>query len=225
MLSISQTIINELQRYNVDPLLNLIDEYQQKRLCTFLTFEGERITHINKRFKNNMKRILNQFLIDSVAHMEKRLNTGTPTERMHAKRAHVTVEQLAHIFIPKYFDLRALVRLAKHLSHRIPDYVAFLAMKATENLPFEATQEDASDYFDDWMCSIYLDECSDYNSSYKPFSNFAPNYKNCFTAWIFRCFEDNLTDWLVNAFNALYEEFKTKCPNLFYAFCCTMQQK
>ena len=225
MLSISQPIINELQRYNVDPLLNLIDEYQRTKLLSFLYVEAESITSKHNPFEHNMKAILNKFFDDAIVYIQKQISTGPLSERIKARKAKTSIKHIIHSLVPNYFNLHALARLAKHFSLLVSDQVAFLAMKAIENLPFEATQEDASDYFDRWLCSTYLDECSDYKEDYKPFAQYKRNFKNCFAAWVFRCFEDNLTSWLVAEFDKAFEAFKRDNPNLLYAFLCMIRSR
>ena len=223
MLEIPKTTLSALEGNDTEQLREFLDTYQREHFFSFTTFETNKITDENKPFKHNMKCILNRFLSDAYDYMKNQISTGTYAERRRARRKHVTIDQLANRFIPEYFSIHALVRLARHLSLIVSDEFKFITMHAVENFNELVTFENADEYFDDWTCSIYLTDCSIYDETYEPFSNFPRNYRNCFTAWIFRCFEDNLTKWLTTEFNALVDNFRLKNPNLYNAFFISVQ--
>ena len=223
MLEIPKSVLSALEDYDTEPMRKLLDNYQRAHLFTFLTAEGEMITDENKSFKHNVNRVFQRFLSDAHKHLEKQISTGPFSQRRKARHTRVTIEKLASHLIPNYFDIHALVRLAKSLTLIVPDEIAFLTMHAVEGFNSDVTFENADYYFDDWTCDIYLSEFSSFEACYQPFTNYAPNYKNCFTAWVFRCFENNLLNWFVSEFNVLLNNFKHNFPNVYYAFCCSIQ--
>ena len=207
-------ILKSIEEYNLKPLRSSLDDYLKTYLYEISNHENCSFITSFSDFNENMTQLYELFTCDAIIKMNSNMNTGTLLERRKARNKMLTVRQLIYSIIPDYFNFTHLALLAVQCARNFNSSTILQIMKVVESLPSDLSPDDVKDYFEDWICDTYLEDCCDYDSTYRPFITYKRNYKNCFIVWIFRNFEDIISDWFENEFYKRYDEFKTSHPKL-----------